>query len=511
MQKEVGFFTPIVYEGPQNFLQSSQERIGHYFYLGGKQAKVIATNPQSRIHQTILIEQKIGGKQILLTIAKIISFATIVIPLIMLALLKIARAKDQFLLAQTSSKIQSLPQEPGAVKALMDTFTRAWTGSKGYANDFNFAKNLFNPQRLASLLVSHVESLQKPALTKNDLGFIEKFDLDPADNPQIYVRADLHGDLKSLIANLGALQAEGLLDGNYQCKKGVHLVFLGDYCDRGFNGTQILELLMLLRHENPEQVHLIRGNHEDTQINLWHGGSDGLLQDMIADEKSKAALTKFYESMPLSVYFSIHGEHREYVQFTHGLFEPSFDPARLLDQGASGEYCVVPKSRLLSERIKKIAKNSGHPHQASAKRIAEIVQKSLFSEIEQNYTLYNWADVLYDNDKSSTLTNLAARGYKLNAADITHYLTLSSEQHRVGLIFRGHQHEFKELPFDNKVLVATLPVGVDCPAYRFIQDDKAYILTPQAKIEDWKKKQIIRKKGEDASAVIGDQPVQNPD
>lgn len=400
------------------------------------------------------------------------------------------------------SNFSNLNLQPSlSVKLLMEEFTQAWkkpTQSFSFNfdyklnNDFSF-KREFNLKAFKSLLKKHVELFKKPDSLKNYFGFIEKYDLETSQNPTIFVRADLHGDLKSLVENLKALQNEALLDENYQCKPGLHLVFLGDYCDRGLNGTEILELLMLLKQENPHQIHLMRGNHEDSSINEIYGATDKNLTKVIKNSKAKKALENFYDTMPLCIYFSINAAKREYIQFTHGLFEISFDPSELLDKKESGEYVLVPKKRQLSERVKVIAKTETHPLYDSAKRINEIFKNTALPHADNNLTAYNWADVHYSH-RPSLFGNLGARCYKLNAADINHYLRISSDLHQVGLIFRGHQHQFHQLMFKDKILVSTLPVGIDCRAYQLNDCDKAYILKPSEKLSDWQKRLVMRKR-----------------
>ena len=51
-------------------------------------------------------------------------------------------------------------------------------------------------------------------------------------------------------------------------------VFLGDFVDRGNHSLETICLLLSLKVVYPEQVHLIRGNHEDSQINLNFGFRD---------------------------------------------------------------------------------------------------------------------------------------------------------------------------------------------------------------------------------------------
>ena len=572
MINNINFFTPIRYVGPKTFKQHIQEGVEDYFYLGGKTAYVIPRKIVGN-SQEVIIKNKDQNKikQVILGAIKIISYMTLVIPVIMLVAKAAFRStytfhvgpavkrsdrsnpqqqktaiNDWSILAYPASAAKKSdhpnPQQPkpaitdwsvlkvtpalapkksdhpssqqqkaatagqsilgaspalartnlgSTVADLMDRFTKAWNSGM---QDFNFPLYSFDIKSFTSHLLNHAERFKKESVTNDQhFGYIEKFDLNPSDNPQIYMRADLHGDLKSLIENIRSLQEQGLLDQNYKCKPGIHLVFLGDYCDRGNYGTQILELLMGLREENPEQVHIIRGNHEYVFINRSYGGSDPNLMQIVEDEGASSALERFYETMPLTTYLSVdQGERREYIQCTHGLFELTMDPAPLLDQSGSGTALAVPKERKLSERVRRIA-DSNSELSESAKRLDELVQKS--QSLENYLTAYNWADVSHIG---ITIPNtLHDREYALSARDIRHYLDLSSEQHRVMMIFRGHQHLFQHLKHEDKVLVTTLPVGMDCPGYngRFEQPDRAYIIKPSALVENWKKRAILREQG----------------
>jgi diadenosine tetraphosphatase ApaH/serine/threonine PP2A family protein phosphatase len=72
------------------------------------------------------------------------------------------------------------------------------------------------------------------------------------------VIGDLHGDIDSLVAILE--RSEFIM--RMQQKRDSTLVFLGDYGDRGPYSTEVYYVVMSLKLAFPEQVILLRGNHE---------------------------------------------------------------------------------------------------------------------------------------------------------------------------------------------------------------------------------------------------------
>ena len=82
---------------------------------------------------------------------------------------------------------------------------------------------------------------------------------------------DLHGDIHSLNTWLRHLNQEGVLEGFRIASSKDHMVFLGDYTDRGSYGVEVMYVLMRLKVENPDQVWMARGNHEDIQLTMNYG------------------------------------------------------------------------------------------------------------------------------------------------------------------------------------------------------------------------------------------------
>ena len=69
---------------------------------------------------------------------------------------------------------------------------------------------------------------------------------------------DLHGDLASLTH---ILRSSGFLRKAYKGEN-VHLIFLGDYGDRGSASIQVYYAILKLKELFPDKVILMRGNHE---------------------------------------------------------------------------------------------------------------------------------------------------------------------------------------------------------------------------------------------------------
>ncbi|CAA6662120.1 unnamed protein product [Spirodela intermedia] len=83
----------------------------------------------------------------------------------------------------------------------------------------------------------------------------------------VKVFGDLHGqfgDLIRLFDEYGFPSTAG--DITY-----IDYLFLGDYVDRGQHSLETVTLLLALKIEYPENVHLIRGNHEAADINALFG------------------------------------------------------------------------------------------------------------------------------------------------------------------------------------------------------------------------------------------------
>ena len=79
---------------------------------------------------------------------------------------------------------------------------------------------------------------------------------------------DIHGQFLDL---LRMFEFKGMPDGSAD---GARYLFLGDYVDRGPNGLECMFLLMALKIKHPDQIWMLRGNHECAAINRIYGFYD---------------------------------------------------------------------------------------------------------------------------------------------------------------------------------------------------------------------------------------------
>lgn len=206
-----------------------------------------------------------------------------------------------------------------------------------YANDhFTNNKNWANYEKTENLL----QSLQNEQHIFDP--YVEKLIVKP--NAIISFHGDLHGDIHSLNNYLIQLKDKGYLDPKNPFKiihNNFYMVFLGDYVDRGWYGAEVIYTIVRLKIENPDKVILVRGNHEDEQLNKDQNGFFGQLQKRFGDQTDPlySSIQKFYETLPLALYLgSGTREHKDFIVCCHGGIEFGFDPLLLLNHESAHAY-----------------------------------------------------------------------------------------------------------------------------------------------------------------------------
>ncbi|EAX96534.1 Ser/Thr protein phosphatase, putative [Trichomonas vaginalis G3] len=147
-----------------------------------------------------------------------------------------------------------------------------------------------------------------PKLSSTDITIIltltkDIFKLEPTllhINQSCIIVGDLHGNIRDL---LRIFAKNGL-------PPKTKYVFLGDYVDRGEFSIEIVSLLFSLKILHPNDIHLIRGNHEFLDINTIYG-----FKNQVLEEYSEALYEVFNDCfgyLPLAcilndAFFLVHG------------------------------------------------------------------------------------------------------------------------------------------------------------------------------------------------------------
>ena len=139
------------------------------------------------------------------------------------------------------------------------------------------------------------------ATTKKELSLLlpkidSIFESEPAvfriNNEPIMIVGDIHGYLQALNSIIRKRDEIG-------CK---NILFLGDYVDRGIQGTEVLLRLFQLKIEHPEHIFLLRGNHEDAEMNF----QDGFFEEIGFDKEFLLRINRTYTKMPVAAVLSGH-------------------------------------------------------------------------------------------------------------------------------------------------------------------------------------------------------------
>ena len=136
--------------------------------------------------------------------------------------------------------------------------------------------------------------------------FIEESNVQNVSAPVI-ICGDIHGQIYDLLELF---------------KKGGDIpnsryIFMGDYVDRGYNGVEVLELLLALKVKYPEQITLLRGNHESRQICFAYGFYEEITRKY-GNANAWEYFTDLFDYLPLAALvegkiFCVHGGLSPYI------------------------------------------------------------------------------------------------------------------------------------------------------------------------------------------------------
>ncbi len=117
----------------------------------------------------------------------------------------------------------------------------------------------------------------------------------------IKIFGDIHGQYQDLMRFFDLYNAP--VEGPGGDIEGLDYLFLGDYVDRGTHSLETMCLLMALKIKYPNQIHLLRGNHEDRWINAAFGFQTECIQRLNDDPDNPKMFFKFndlFDYLPLA-------------------------------------------------------------------------------------------------------------------------------------------------------------------------------------------------------------------
>lgn len=279
--------------------------------------------------------------------------------------------------------------------------------------------------------------------------FVEKIVV--PNNSVVAFHGDLHGDVHSLLAYIKSLQDKNYLKKNsFKIKDpNFYMIFLGDYTDRGNYGAEVVYTIMRLKIANPQKVFLVRGNHEDIQLNLDYGFAQEIFEKFDLDANkltaSLNAITRIYDFMPVAIYLGTKSEDNSYdfIQSCHGGMEIGFNPKKLFEADEKIKFQLLGELHQKQEAnccCFDISKTKGY------KNLSDFYPTDYFS------IGFMWNDFYVD--QSQIFGYKSGRGFEYGKK-ITNWLLehSSSVTHKLRAVFRGHQHSAQLTPMMESILI----------------------------------------------------------
>lgn len=264
--------------------------------------------------------------------------------------------------------------------------------------------------------------------------FVEK--LEVGISTQFILHGDFHGDIHSLNGFLKHLNERNILKGFKIISDKTRFLFLGDYTDRGVYGSEVIYTLIRLKCENPDRVHLVRGNHEDYSLTARYGFLAELAGKFGRRYDFRKPL-RLYDFLPVAFYV---GCEDNFIQCNHGGMEVGYDPKPLLCAKADHAF------QLLGD-LRQRHYLDLHPEFLDGLNPFERRQLSNMlrdfrptSPVSPSLLGFMWNDfTILENEPSLGFNPARAWVYGMGAT--RHILkNASTQNHRLRAVIRAHQH-----------------------------------------------------------------------
>jgi hypothetical protein len=362
-------------------------------------------------------------------------------------------------LASTSNQIKREPfYQP---LELMDCFL---TGFDRVHRSFNHLK--LSEERIEATLKELSEKKLQVYDRKQYSGFVYRKEINLGG--YIFARGDLHGDLATLVCNLEALKNDGFLDNNYLPKEGNTFIIIGDMVDRGDHSLEVLTLLASMQKGASDRVVLLRGDHENVEMNdtmisqqRLKGKYDESFYRFLLTQQNRETLAKYYETLPDALYLTAKGNKPNYLLFAHGLPPYHFDPS--LHFGAP-QVQLVPKKIEISKEMDTRGENGSFSFS-----FYEALRRRDHCNVEDR-SMFLWGRL------SVIETSLVRRSSgKCTMLPETVVRILDLYKEKVSVLIRAHDHVPSRISVEAKpdmLRIFTLSVAMAGEAFRSVRESK---------------------------------------
>lgn len=265
---------------------------------------------------------------------------------------------------------------------------------------------------------------------------------------------DLHGDAQSLVKYIRKLNDDEYMDGFRIIKDDFYMVFLGDYVDRGSYGAEVIYTILRLKIANPENVFMVRGNHEDKLINRAYGFA-GELKAKFPQAKQDL-IYNMYNMLPVALYIGSGSDAIDFIECCHGGKEIGFIPSTSFLCDTHIKYERIFSLERKSNMQLLLSKISLSPDIAiSPENIARGTNERIYLTDKRSFETgdlgYLWSDYIIEkNPQYKNKKYMIARGdrsYLYSKALVTAINTHINSlivPHKVVANFRAHQHDYDE-------------------------------------------------------------------
>jgi hypothetical protein len=270
------------------------------------------------------------------------------------------------------------------------------------------------------------------------------------ESSEIFFRADLHGDIRSLMANLSWLNEKSYLRGFSIARTNFYMIFLGDYTDRGAYGVEVLYTLLRLKVANRDRVFLTRGNHEDVSMQSRYG----FLQEGWAkygDDFNWQKIGRAFDFFPVVSYA---GTGENFIQCNHGGMEPGFSAGGLIDAPGTLAFQLLGalnQKRFLSEHPEWLAHADKESRRTASQSLRDFRPADLLSP---DLTGFAWNDfAVQASDPQFVRDPLRAFIYGERSTQFLLNMAGSKTGH-VRAVFRGHQQSSALNPMMRRLIAS---------------------------------------------------------